>query len=106
MQLFGGMGLDLVMIFSNCTHIFRGVSGDASLPLGSVHSIAYFSRVPVGRYCDCVQTVAVRLTGGGLDFPGTLKSTMAVQNTGFIVACTAHLCAVYDANNLSMTEML
>ena len=85
--------------FSICTHVLSSTEGDANSPLGSVNSMAYFSSVPVGRERECVQTVAVRLTGGGFDFPGTLKFTLALQNTGFIVACTIHLYKTCDAIN-------
>ena len=99
-QLLGAIpGLTCSTIFSICIHTFSGALGGASVPLGSVHSIAYFSIAPVGRARDCIQIVAVRLTGGGFNFPGTLKSTMAVHNTGFIVAFTVHLCEAYDVNN-------
>ena len=93
----GAFGADVVVFRADvvcrpiCTHVFSGTDGDASLPLGSVNSIAFFSSVPVGEKCDSTQTVAVRLIGGGLGFPGTLKSTLALQNIGSIVACTVQL---------------
>ena len=89
------------MVESACTstQVLRGVDADAKVPLGSVNSIAYFVTVPVDRDSDCLQTVAVRLTGGGSFLPGTLKSTLALQNVGSIVAYTAHLSETYDAIN-------
>ena len=93
----GALGADVVFFRADvvcrpsCTHVFSGTDGDANLPLGSVNSIAFFSSVPVGKKCDSVQTVAVRLIGGGFSFPGTLKFTLALQNTGSIVACTVQL---------------
>ena len=91
-QYFGaGPGLGFVATFSSCTHVLSGTDGDANVPLGSVNSIAFFSSVPVGKKCDSTQTVAVRLIGGGFGFPGTLKSTLALQNVGSIVACTVQL---------------
>lgn len=73
------------------TQVLRGVEGDPNVPLGSVNSIAYFLTVPVDNASDCVQMVAVRSTGGGFGLPGTLKSTLALQNIGSIVAYTFHL---------------
>ena len=88
---------------SDCTHVFSGTLGDASFPLGSVNSIAYFVSVSVGSKRDSVQTVAVSLTGHGCDFPVSLKSTVALQNTGSILACTVQLSTTYDAMNLQRT---
>ena len=92
-------------IFSDCTHVFSGIEGGASVPLGSVHSMAYFSSVPEGSLCWSVQTVAVRLTGGGFFLLGTVKFTIAVQDIGSIVASTIHLSDEYGAMNLQKPPM-
>ena len=101
------LGADLDIWFSSCSHTFSGVLGTSnSLPLGSVNSIAYFSTIPVDSARECVQTVAMSFTGGGLGFPGTLKSTTAVQLSGSIVARTAHLSEMHDAINLFRSWVL
>ena len=56
------------IICSVCTQILSGTEGGVSLPLGSVHSIAYFLRVPEGSAWESVQTVAISVTGGRFDF--------------------------------------
>ena len=96
-ELLGGVIVSPVK-WTSCTQVLSGTEGDPSvLPTKWVNSRAYFFSVPVGWKCDCVQTVAASLTGAGFGFPGTLKSTVALQNSGSIVACTVHLPKTCDA---------
>ena len=89
--------LAAIMASSACTHVFSGTEGAASVPLGSVHSMAYFLSVPVGTGSDIIQTVAVSLTAGGFGFPGTLKSTIAEHNFGSMEASTVQLSEAFNA---------
>ena len=83
---------------SICMYVVSGTPIGTRFPLTSVNSIAYFSTLPVGRERDSVQTVAKSSVGGGFGLSGTLKSTVASQNTRSRSAYTAHLFRQYDGH--------